>query len=922
MKIPPLVAALTWQYLRAFPLVALLTGVLVLGAIVFYLPQSGPLQRRWKIVLPGLRLAALAVLAVSLMQPVITRSPTPAEMGTIVIVVDHSHSMGIVDQQRRPAQLVALADGLGRLPAGLRSRGDELNRAVRDVRDKFDEVSTAQSRLTFAMISGRSTLDAAAQLSAAFPKLDSAASALVARRTSLNPKSPMALALENLQKQMHRPRDAGQTEAWLLAMRTSLDATATAAEAFQANADQVLYNTNPAVRAICAELRGLSRFGLVDQAITHPATGLLSNLPSQMPVYGFAVGDEVTPLPLRAAGRPVRRLLLDTESSGADLAAGIRAALDSLGGAPVDAVVLFSDGRRAAGKAPGSSPAVGAPVFAVAVASPASSLDWSLSHVSAPDGVYAGEPFTVRARVHGVGMRIGAQVDVRCTAGEATIAPPIAVAPLNAAWAAALGAIEAALLESPPKRVTLGADLSAEVEFEMKLDEPGARRLTLRLPEVASEITSENNVVERWVKVYPRKWKVALLAAAPSWDYRAVRDALGARSGVELYTEVMGDDSCTLSADGFLQQDTVVLFDVAAESLDAHQWNAVRSLAGERGGTVALVAGSEHLPAEYHHEPMADLLPYWIETGAAQSAPDLDNKPAWRTWQGEDPVYRFGPPEDQSRGPRLAAVDLADRRAWTSLPPLYRYLQLPQLKPVARPLLVERETNEPVVTEMPLGAGRVLFVALDETWRWRHKVGPALQESLWMQLLRDRADPPCAATVGRLSLDIGKAAVAPGEAIDVRVKLLDAAGGAARTPSAELRVLRGGATVRTQTIAPSEAAPGRCAGTLMGLPAGTYTLEARVDDQVVQYPLHVVRQYEAELEDPSGDRAALERIVTASGGRLMSLEQLRELPALLTGVASDARPVTLRLWDSSYLFAFVVACFAAEWAMRKRLGLA
>jgi hypothetical protein len=561
-------------------------------------------------------------------------------------------------------------------------------------------------------------------------------------------------------------------------------------------------------------------------------------------------------------------------------------------------------------------------VYAVAVAPPASSLDWSLSHVSVPDGVYAGEPFTVRARIHGVGMRIGAQVDVRCTAGEATIAPPLALAPRAVAWAAAHGAVEAALLESPAKRVTLGADLSAEVEFEMKLDEPGARRLTLRLPEVASEITSENNVVERWVKVYPRKWKVALLAAAPSWDYRSVRDALEARSGVELYTEVMGEDSCALPVDRLLQQDVVALFDVAAESLDARQRNAVRSLAGERGGTVALVAGAEHLPAEYHHEPLVDLLPYWIEHGAAQSSQSVDSKPAWRTWQGEDPVYRFGPPEDQARGLRLAGTELADRHAWASLPPFYRYLELPQLKPVARPLLMERETNEPVVTEMPLGAGRVVFVGLDETWRWRHKVGPALQESVWMQLLRDRADPPYAVTAGRLSLDVGKAAVAPGEAIDVRVKLVDATGAAALTPSAELRVLRAGALVRTQAIAPSETVPGRCAGTLMGLPAGTYTLEARVDDLVVQYPLHVVRQYEAELEDPSGDRAALERIVTASGGRLMSLEQLRELPALLTGAASEARPVTLRLWDSSYLFAFVVACFAAEWAMRKRLGLA
>jgi hypothetical protein len=35
-----------------------------------------------------------------------------------------------------------------------------------------------------------------------------------------------------------------------------------------------------------------------------------------------------------------------------------------------------------------------------------------------------------------------------------------------------------------------------------------------------------------------------------------------------------------------------------------------------------------------------------------------------------------------------------------------------------------------------------------------------------------------------------------------------------------------------------------------------------------------------------------------------------------------SRYVEQRLWDSPFLFVFVVACLAAEWAARKRLGLA
>ena len=205
-----LIAAMAWQDIRALPLVAILVGFLVLAAVVFYLPQSNRLRRRWRWTLTGLRVMALMALAVSLLQPVITRAPKPAEQGAIVLVVDHSHGMGIHDRQRRPAQLVALADGLGRLPAGLRSSGDSVNKALVAARRKFDDLSTAQSRLSFAAISGRSTVEAAAQVSNASSDFDAAAARLLAERLQVNPKTQVAAALGTLEKQLHRPRDVGE----------------------------------------------------------------------------------------------------------------------------------------------------------------------------------------------------------------------------------------------------------------------------------------------------------------------------------------------------------------------------------------------------------------------------------------------------------------------------------------------------------------------------------------------------------------------------------------------------------------------------------------------------------------------------------------------------------------------------------------
>jgi hypothetical protein len=56
---------------------------------------------------------------------------------------------------------------------------------------------------------------------------------------------------------------------------------------------------------------------------------------------------------------------------------------------------------------------------------------------------------------------------------------------------------------------------------------------------------------------------------------------------------------------------------------------------------------------------------------------------------------------------------------------------------------------------------------------------------------------------------------------------------------------------------------------------------------------------------------------------LVPLEQVGRLAdRLRERAARRSSYVEQRLWDSPYLFVLVVACFAAEWAARKRLGLA
>ena len=77
------------------------------------------------------------------------------------------------------------------------------------------------------------------------------------------------------------------------------------------------------------------------------------------------------------------------------------------------------------------------------------------------------------------------------------------------------------------------------------------------------------------------------------------------------------------------------------------------------------------------------------------------------------------------------------------------------------------------------------------------------------------------------------------------------------------------------------------------------------------------------MADVSGDESLLRRIADASGGEFLTIDQAASLPRRIAETGDNrSRYVELRLWDSPYLFAFVVACFAAEWGLRKRFGLA
>ncbi|MDB5331980.1 MAG: hypothetical protein JWP03_3131 [Phycisphaerales bacterium] len=894
--VPTILCLIYWRAPHLWPVAALAAVVMVVAVVRYYPSQLKSVSWPWRGLLPLLRALAVLALAASLLKPVAVRPVSSEERGTLVVLVDRSRSMSIIDNARTPAQLVALADALGKLPANV--RGDALTTLAAGVgrmRVLAAEVKGAQDDLDYARISGREVESRQARLRQAVDRYAQAAAALIERA----PAGPEAADLRQRLTELAQAPAPDARDAWRGQIPQKIALASAAITQFQSTSDDRLYQSNPEVRKACDAAAGLSRFALAEQALLRPG-GLLARAQRDIGVEAFGIADDVVELALMHDGQPAVTLDSTPSGPGSDLTAGIARAV---AGRPVRAVVLFSDGRQSGGDptvVSGLTPN-GVPVFTVSAAAPAPPRDLSFADVQVPDSVYAGQSVAIKATLRHQGFD-GAKVEVHCKVGD---------------------------LPEQVHAITLHDGQPATADFVAKTAAPGVQRVALSFAKAEGEASADNNHAERRVKVVPERMKVLLVAGSPTWDFRYVRNALARSSEFRVRDIILDPNNPKLPLRGhdITGEDVVVLFDVPVRALDGEQWEQVDRVAAVMGGSVVVVSGDARALADYPLQAKAfALLPY-----------TLRYKPASRVWPGEEPAFHFIPAAradglDALRFTGEGDADAAPRR-WGQLPGFFRFLQLPDphdlnnWNPAAKPLLLEEESRLPVLTEMRKNAGRVFFLGLDETWRWRYKIGERDQDHFWLQLISYASESPYFAHAGPLALDADKVAALPGELVRVRARVTDDAAGAAA--SHELAVIHDKRVILTRPWASAGPEGSGRYATTVSLPAGDYTLQWSLPAMggqpahAVQMPLHVAATDEAEMANLAGDEAMLHKLADASGGEFFTLDQVNRLPERLAAVAnSRSRYAELSLWDSPYLFLLVVGCLAAEWALRKRVGLA
>jgi hypothetical protein len=344
-----------WEFLKYLPVVVAVAVACVVAVVVLYRSQVRSAGRGWRWFVPAFRILAVVALLASVLRPTVLRPASPDDLGQVLVVVDESASMSVVDRSWTPAELVATAASLDEMPPGVaRWSGDVLREEVERVRTLIDEAARAASELQYAQVAGRSVAEAKRRAAMTRASLVSAARGLPGRAAA----APDAVRAAVQWTDVASVLDAKGAAAWA-ELRTRVAAAVKAIEAVQVESDAKLYASDARVRQACDSLAKLSRAELARRVVDRV-------LRPAMPVRDDAV-----------PGREVR------------------------------AVVLLGDGRESRAL-PG-----GVPVVACRV-TPDVVKDVAIREVSVPPVAYVGDVASVRVALRAAGLA-GSRVAVRVT---------------------------------------------------------------------------------------------------------------------------------------------------------------------------------------------------------------------------------------------------------------------------------------------------------------------------------------------------------------------------------------------------------------------------------------------------------------------------------------------------------------------------
>ena len=627
------------------------------------------------------------------------------------------------------------------------------------------------------------------------------------------------------------------------------------------------------------------------------------------------------------------------------LRTALEQALQRAAGRPISGIVLFSDGRS--GEVMGNDlvrrlrqHAVS--VFPVPLGEAIGPVDLSLGRVDAPE----------RALVQDV---VPVSVWVERSPPDAPVDPADVTVRL----------VDVATGEVLDEQTPANGDLGGPLHLVARSAHRGGATWRLELvydPPTGgepAELITENNARVLHIEFVDRPIRVLYVEGHPRWEYRYLKNLLIREKRIKSSILLIeadaefaqeGDEPIArlpVNRTEMQPYDVILIGDVPPGYWGHDHVTLIRDHVAQRGAGLLWIAGPNDTPRSYDRSPLAGLLPM-RHPGTVQRVDPVRGPLVVRPTGLARMMHVL-----QLRGQTPGAAeeqwpkDQSPKAQWPeSLPPLLWALDTGPLKPTAEVLAEalgssgEGTLTVPLLVSMRYGAGQSLFVATDETWRWRYGRGDLFFDQFWVQLVQLLGRGRLQQSSGRRAwLEVSHRKVGLGQAVVVEVSIQDRlllnrdlsriAVGVFEAADPDAGQLD---RVELVPVGPGDRGPASeeaeeptvfravwrptVAGDLV-----LRVIEPALADLGIVQRLEVTRP-DDEMLDPSADHERLRALAARTGGQVVSIEDLDDLAAVVPNrsrktPADQSEP----LWNSPLALLLVVGLLTVEWIGRKLIRL-
>ena len=650
---------------------------------------------------------------------------------------------------------------------------------------------------------------------------------------------------------------------------------------------------------------------------------------NELSLYTF--GDETMPVALPWEQAPTDQPILNSKFlilnflPRTDLGQALMTVLEDAGDDPIAGIVLISDGGMNRGSALEELVALAqrskAPLYTVGVGSPREPPNLRITSLAAPSTVPPGDPFELRVELTATGIE-PVDVEVELTTVQTDNQHESLVT---------------------TRRIQVGrTEAPTPLLFEVNPSEPGEYLYRVRVQPLAAEAISTDNARETTVLVLDQQLRVLVLAGGPSFEYRYLTRLLQRDRSIDVSCWLQSADERAIrdgntvirqlpsEPDELFEYDALLLIDPDPAGLDAAWALTVRRWVDELGGGLLLEAGPHYTTRLLGDQRLRDLVSILPITPDPDAEMRLNAQGTYRSRAAALQI-----PTNAAGHPLLALqTDVeSNRELWRTLPGIWWHLPVLRSKPVATVLLEHGGVGQHnqygpgvLMAVQPMGSGRVAFLGLNTTWRWRPAVEPCF-ERFWIGLVRylAHARRQSASKRGRIVLD--RESFGVGDYARIEVRRLDDS----YHPAHEQEVtawLEWSARQRQELVL--RAIPDRAgwyAGRLLLEREGSTLIrvplpsnDERVDADCLTKRIRV-RRPDVEMRSLRLREELLAALAEQTDGSYCRLVDIDGLPDAIKS-ASERKPPRLvgvqPLWDQAWVVVVLAALLAFEWAVRRR----